>query len=184
MAVLRGARMGWNMEADDHHLGIARDNAHTGWVRFAEEIPWHLSSPNNASNAGTLDLQPWIDRIALCRKYGQRAIVIAQGVPRQCNTGAGSSDAEAAANGGDGEWHWHANTSGGRTLFASYCVALAGLLDPDLDVLEIGSTELNIHQFNHGDQSAAEVGAEIAVAITAVRAAHPLVKLKIGRAHV
>jgi len=180
MATIRGSRMGWNAGVDDFNLGIARDKAHTAWVRFFEEIPWHLSSPDNVSNAGTLDLTTWTSRLALCRKYGQRAVVIVGGVPRQCNANAGSADAEAAANNGGGQWHWFPNTSGGRTLFSSYCVAIAGLLDPDLDVMEIGSTELNIHDFNHGDQSAAEVGAAIAAAILAVRAAHPLVKVMPG----
>ena len=148
MATLRGSLMGWTTFPSTAKLVHAQNVAKTGWIRWGEEPPWHMSTPSSTSSYGTLDLSSVQADIDNCHAHGQRVILGMLGVPRSVNSAASSAD---------GEWHYYPTTSGGRATMAAIAVLYAAMLDPTKDVLELYQ-EPNIHQFNKGDQTAATIG--------------------------
>lgn len=165
------------------------ENLGAGWIRWGIEIRDYYSTPDSTSSAGTLDLSPVAADIAAVHARSapdgspMRVMLAVLGVTRSVNSNSGSAD---PASGGEG--HWFAIADNGRTLaqnraiVETWTVSVANLLDPTLDILQLGN-ELNNGSFNHDGSSnpgpgavgasAATVAAQMAGQILAVRASGP-----------
>jgi hypothetical protein len=162
------------------HLGISFNyggpsNAHlldlaeilgVKYLRWGIDITDYMSTPNNTSSFGTLDLSPVANLIDDVHGRNSAdgspmsAIVSVLGVPRKVNPSSGSSD--PAPGGKD---HWFATDSTGRGIVSSYTVDVANLLDPALDRIQLGN-EVNNGAFNHDGTASPGPGAVGANATT------------------
>lgn len=175
---------------DNHRCDIAVQ-AGVRMIGWGLEPPDYMSTPDSTSSYGTIDtasIQAIIDNVhAHTTPWGQPLGICLTilGVPRAVNPNAGSADPASGGN-----WHWFATDSAGRTKVNTFTVAIASLLDPELDEVMLGNETMN-SSFNHNGTTtlgpgepvgadAATVAAQQAEQILALRSACPGLKIRAG----
>ena len=163
-----GTLMGWNTWPTARNISLTR-NSKTTWLRFGPEWPWYLNDPtDHTSGFSTTALAGLQADIDAAHANGVRLICCMLGVPTSVNPLASTAD---------GGWHYFPHDSAGRTAWKNACIQFASMLDLTQDILQMGNEIANVGDFNLADQSPAEVGLAIKVAIDGLRTAYPTLKI-------
>jgi len=141
------------------------------WIGWGEEWPWNVLGDGVTVNRPALEA-----KFDLVLDAGLSLVAGFMGIPAACNANAGPADPASP----DGHWHWYPNngTTGELLTYAAayeYAAALppAGqIAGEQRAILSLGN-EIQIHDFDHGDQSPYEKGRYFLAAIQGAHAGNP-----------